>query len=106
MSGTNRVEDGDEMEGQADGKLAQKEATSLGGDREWGTWKAVSLAIKEPLFVSAMEMGNTRESTGRWLVVGAISLAKMSWSESIAAAKGVLLLQQTAWEAPSPWNEF
>lgn len=34
MSGTNRVEDGDEMEGQADGKLAQKEATSLGGDRE------------------------------------------------------------------------
>lgn len=38
----------------------------------------MSLAIEEPLFVSSMEMGKARESTGKWLVVGAISLAKMS----------------------------
>lgn len=78
----------------------------LGGDGEWNTWKAVSPAGEEPLFLSAVEMGKARESTGRWLVFGAISLAKMSWPEFVTEVKGVFLLQQTAWEAPSSWNEF
>lgn len=74
--GTNRVEDGDEREGQADGKLAQKEAISLG---EMGNETHGKLCLRKSrshFFCLQWKWGKReRESTGRWLVFGAMSLA-------------------------------